>query len=121
MGLGDPNEPRNFNTGSSVEFLVEMAKKITWLLPPLGALRVVRQWAGLYDMSPDAQPILGECPPVERFFNASGFSGHGFMVAPIVGRLMAELILTGQTSIPIGMLDAGRFDRGELMLEPSVV
>lgn len=121
MGLGDPNEPRNFNTRCSVEFLEEMAKKIKFLLPPLAALRVVRQWAGLYDMSPDAQPILGPCPPVSGFFNASGFSGHGFMVAPKVAELMAELILTGRTSIPLNMLDSGRFDRGELMLEPSVV
>lgn len=121
MGVGDPNEPRSFETGSTWEFLEDMARKVTWLLPPLADLRIVRQWAGLYDMSPDRQPVLGAVPQVDGYYHASGFSGHGFMVAPIVGKLMAELILTGETSIPIGMLDAGRFERGELVLEPSVV
>lgn len=121
MGVGDPNEPRSFEIGSTWQFLEDMARKVTWLLPPLANLRIVRQWAGLYDMSPDRQPILGAVQQVGGYYHASGFSGHGFMVAPIVGKLMAELILTGETSIPIGMLDAGRFERGELVLEPSVV
>ncbi len=97
MGIGMPGEPRGgFNIRSSVDFLEGMARTVMKILPPLGNLRVVRQWAGLYDMSPDAQPILGECPPVERFYNANGFSGHGFMVSPIVGRAMAELIMLGK-------------------------
>ncbi|MEA4882856.1 MAG: FAD-binding oxidoreductase [Clostridia bacterium] len=121
MGVGMPGEPKSFNIRSSVEFLDEMARKLVTILPPLAELRVVRQWAGLYDRSPDAQPILGECPPVHGFYNANGFSGHGFMLAPIVGVLLSELILTGKTSIPISMLDAGRFARGELVLEPTVV
>jgi len=50
-----------------------------------------------------------------------GFSGHGFMLAPTTGRLIAELILDGKTSIPINKLDIGRFERGELIIEPSVV
>jgi len=106
---------------STVEFLERMAATLKQLLPPLTQLRVVRQWAGLYDRSPDAQPILGECPPVEKFYNANDFSGHGFMVAPIVGVLLAELITTGKTSIDISKLDMGRFARGELVFEPSVV
>lgn len=121
MGIGMPGEPKSFNILSSVDFLERMAKTLNTLLPPVANLRVVRQWAGLYDRSPDAQPILGEFPSVERFFNANGFSGHGFMVAPVVGVLMAELITTGRTSIDISALDVGRFARGELVFEPSVV
>ena len=119
-GIGLP-EPKGYNIMSTVEFLERMAATLKQLLPPLTQLRVVRQWAGLYDRSPDAQPILGECPPVEKFYNANGFSGHGFMVAPIVGVLLAELITTGKTSIDISKLDMGRFARGELVFEPSVV
>lgn len=121
MGIGMPGEPKSFNILSSVDFLERMAKNLQALLPPVANLRVVRQWAGLYDRSPDAQPILGEFPSVEGFFNANGFSGHGFMVAPVVGVLMAELITSGTTSIDISKLDVGRFARGELVFEPSVV
>nr|MBC8498976.1 FAD-binding oxidoreductase [Candidatus Atribacteria bacterium] len=63
----------------------------------------------------------GEHPQVKGFYMAVGFSGHGFMLAPVVSLLMAELILKGQTSIPIDKLDIGRFERGELIHEPSVV
>ena len=120
MGMGDPSEPHGFSTESGWKFLVEMAREITRVLPPVGNLRVVRQWAGLYDMTPDAHPILG-ATPVEGFYLACGFSGHGFMLAPITGRLLAEIICDGKPSIDISGLDLGRFERGELVVEPSVV
>jgi sarcosine oxidase subunit beta len=82
---------------------------------------MVRQWAGLYNMSPDSQPILGEHPKLKGFYMSLGFSGHGFMLAPTTGKLIAELILDGKTSITINKLDIGRFERGELIIEPSVV
>ena len=72
-------------------------------------------------MSPDAQPILGEHPKLKGFYLSVGFSGHGFMLAPVTGKLIAELILDRETSIPIDKLDIGRFERGELIHEPSVV
>jgi sarcosine oxidase subunit beta len=121
MGLGHPDEPEAINHQASWQFLQEMARKVTAILPPLAGLNVVRQWAGVYDMSPDRQPILGEAEAVKGFYTAAGFSGHGFMISPMIGRLMAEVI-TGQTpSLPVGMFDAGRFERGELFIEPSVV
>lgn len=120
MGFGDPNEPRDGNIRSSWQFLEEMAEKATWLLPPLKHLRVVRQWSGLYNITPDRQPILCEAPEVPGFYMSIGFSGHGFMIAPMVGILMAEMILGKELSMRLS-LDLGRFERGELVLEPSVV
>lgn len=121
MGLGDPSEGPSYNQRSSWQFLDEMAQKITWLLPPLKGVRVVRQWAGLYEMTPDRTPILGEVPAVPGFYLAAGFSGHGFMLAPMTGVLLAETILGMQASLPIEKMDLGRFARGELFYEPSVV
>lgn len=120
MGFGDPNEPRDFNIRPSWQFLEEMARKATWLLPPLKHLRVVRQWSGLYNITPDSQPILCQAADLSGFYLAIGFSGHGFMIAPMVGIVMAELITGQEPSIKLD-LDLGRFDRGELILEPSVV
>lgn len=120
MGFGDPDEPRDYDIGHSWGFLEEMAEKATWLLPPLKHLRVVRQWSGLYNITPDRQPILCEAEEVPGFYMAVGFSGHGFMIAPMVGIVMAEMIAGEELSMKLD-LDLGRFDRGELILEPSVV
>lgn len=121
MGLGDPNEPKEYNQNGSWQFLHEMAAKATFILPPLANLRVVRQWAGLYDLTPDRQQILGSMPGFDGIHLAAGFSGHGFMIAPMTGKLMAEHILGEETSLPISMFDFTRFARGELYVEPSVV
>lgn len=121
MGFGDPNELKEHVITSSWHFMEEMAAKILPLLPPLAELRVVRQWAGLYNMSPDAQPILGEVPGLPGFYNAVGFSGHGFMLGPVTGRLMAELLSGRQPHMDISPLSIERFEKGELLREPSVV
>ena len=97
-----------------------MAKRICTVLPILSNIKVVRQWAGNYTMTPDAAPILGSLPGVEGFYLAAGFSGHGFMLGPMTGVLMAEHILGKETTISIDKLDIGRFERGELMREPAV-
>lgn len=121
MGRGDDTEPRDLRITSSWQFLDEMANTVTNLLPPLGNLRLVRQWAGLYNMTPDRQPIYGAVEGVEGFYLAVGYSGHGFMFAPMTGLLMSEIILGEETSIDISSLDLGRFKRNELVFEPSVV
>ncbi len=120
MGFGDPDEPASFNRKSSWHFLEEMAKKTYKLLPPLGELRVVRQWAGLYNITPDRQPIITESREVPGFYMAIGFSGHGFMIAPMTGILMSEMILGEELSLDIS-LNLERFEEGNLILEPSVV
>lgn len=121
MGIGHPDLPESFDIRSSWQFLCEMAERLIKILPPLAGLNVVRQWAGLYDMSPDRQPILGQAGDVEGFHVAAGFSGHGFMIAPITGQIVAEQLLGLPTALPVEMLDAGRFRRGDLFIEPSVV
>lgn len=122
MGLGDPEEPKGFDTGHSWQFIRDVARKLAHILPPLTALRVVRQWSGLYNMSPDAQPILGAAPEPDNYWLAVGYSGHGFMLAPMVGLIIAQEILGLEPEIEIAKkLDLGRFARGELILEPSVV
>ncbi|MDP2872788.1 MAG: FAD-binding oxidoreductase [Bacillota bacterium] len=122
IGLGDPDEPKGFDTGHTWQFIADAARKIAHLLPPLGRLRVVRQWSGLYNMTPDAQPILGPAPEPSNFWLAVGYSGHGFMLAPMVGLIIAQELLGQEPEIPaVKHLDLGRFARGELILEPSVV
>lgn len=121
MGRGDADEPKDFNISSGWKFVEEMAKTCCNLLPLLRKLSVVRQWSGLYCMTADRHPIYGVVNEVEGFYLACGFSGHGFMLGPATGLLMAQTILGKPTSIPLDGLDKDRFSRGELVLEPSVV
>jgi sarcosine oxidase subunit beta len=122
MGIGDPTEPKEINQGHTYKFLHKCAKVVTDVLPPLKNARVVRQWGGMYNMSPDKTPIIGDTP-VKGFYLNCGFSGHGFMIAPMTSTLIAQMICGEELSIPEvkTKLDLGRFDRGELFVEPSVV
>ncbi|EOD01741.1 NAD(P)/FAD-dependent oxidoreductase [Caldisalinibacter kiritimatiensis] len=121
MGRGDSNEPKDLRVTSSWNFMEQMTTTAINLLPPLGELRIIRQWAGLYNITPDKHPILGPVKEVDGFYLAIGFSGHGFMLAPMTGLLLAEQIIGEKTTIPIDKLDKDRFERGEMVLEPSVV
>lgn len=121
MGRGDSDEPRDGRVTSSWHFLEEMAKTIDRVLPPIGRLRVVRQWAGLYNMTPDRQPIYDKSDAVEGYYMAIGFSGHGFMFGPVTGVVMADMILSKPPHIDASKLKLERFEKGELFVEPSVV
>jgi sarcosine oxidase subunit beta len=120
-GFGDPDEPPAFNQSSSLEFLTTMSSKLGFLMPRLRSVKVVRQWAGLYDLTPDAQPILGETDGVDGLFQASGFSGHGFMIAPKVGQLMSKVIRGEKPDLDISSLNARRFAQGSVTTDKSVV
>jgi sarcosine oxidase subunit beta len=91
------------------------------VFPPLEAAGIRSAWAGLYEMTPDRHPIVGETP-LERLFIGAGFSGHGFQHGPIVGRLLAELLTEGHTrSVDVSALAYERFTRGDLVREGHVV
>jgi sarcosine oxidase subunit beta len=122
MGVGDPNEPRDaYETGHTWQFLEHMAKSIAFHLPLVGNLRIVRQWAGMYNLTPDRQPILGPVDGLDGYHQAIGFSGHGFMLGPVTGQLIAQEILDLPLSMPISQLHLNRIAAGNLILEPSVV
>lgn len=120
MGRTCPEQPRDLRISADSVFPVAMAKTMTSLCPPLKNLRMLRQWAGLYNMSPDHHPIYDESA-VAGFYIAAGYSGHGFMMGPATGQSMAELILKLPPTLPWGRLGIDRFDKGDLILEPSVV
>jgi sarcosine oxidase subunit beta len=90
--------------------------------PLLGEAGFLTHWAGLYEVTPDAHPILGRVPQVEGFYVMAGFSGHGFMHGPVAGLLMAEEIVDGKAHTVD--VDAFRFDRfasGDLHPEYNVI
>ncbi len=121
MGRGDKRAP-GYSMDSTHQFLDKMAHTVTNLLPPIGELRVIRQWGGLYNFSPDSQPIISDSKEVEGFYMACGFSGHGFMLAPMTGLLLSEMILGEAPSLPVENLKLTRFEGKDLSeMETSVV
>ncbi len=120
-GLGTHTE-ESMEWHSSLEFAREFAKTTVRLLPRLGPVRVLRQWAGSYDKTPDAKPILGvaETGPI-NLVQANGFSGHGMMISPMVGRLTAQLIAGQKTDLDLRRFALERFSRGELEADPMVI
>jgi sarcosine oxidase subunit beta len=121
-GMGGQTERASFSTEVDHRFVEEeLLPTAVRVFPPIERAGVASMWAGLYEMTPDRHPIIGAAP-VEGLFLANGFSGHGFQHAPIVGKLLAELILEGRAhTVDISSLGLDRFARGDLIVEDRVV
>jgi sarcosine oxidase subunit beta len=124
MGMGGTTpEQASFETTIDDAFIAEeLLPTAVRIFPPLEDASVEHAWVGLYEMTPDRHPIIGEAPGVAGFYLANGFSGHGFQHAPVVGKLLAELIVGGAaTAVDITGLGLDRFERGDLVREGHVV
>ena len=120
-GVSLPDEPSSMNTNSSFSFLKRMCRSMVRTIPMLAGLKVLRQWAGFYDETPDGQPILGRVDEVDGFIQLNGFGGHGFMMAPVIGKMTAEWLLRKTDQNIFQKYDLGRFARGEVQKETFVI
>jgi len=118
-GIPSPEEKVGYYTQPTFSFLRHMAYTLGKYAPPLKHVRILRQWTGFYDVTPDALPILGETN-IEGFIQCNGFSGHGFMIAPMTAKLLAQLINGEKLDMDIERLNMSRFE-GEIVEEKSVV
>ncbi len=122
MGMGDPSEGSSFNLSVDPDFLDKVLEVGLRRYPSLADAAINRAWAGLYEMSPDARPILGKVREIEGFYLANGFSGHGFQHAPAVGKLLAEEIVFGEArTLDLAPLRFDRFHAKTLTCETNVV
>ena len=122
FGMTDLHEPPSFNTTVDWTFLEQVVERALHRIPPLARASVRRGWAGLYDTTPDSNPILGAVPGLDGFIMAAGFSGHGFMLSPAVGECLAELIATGTSrAIDLSPLAIDRFQSGALRQEATII
>jgi glycine/D-amino acid oxidase-like deaminating enzyme len=91
------------------------------IFPSLAGIGIQRVWAGLIDTTPDAVPVIGEAGSPAGFILATGYSGHGFAMGPITGKLLAELIVDGQSSIDLSEMRFSRFKEGKLASPKNVL
>jgi sarcosine oxidase, subunit beta len=120
-GVGNDYVPAGLDQGSSHAFLGKYARSLLQACPALARVKVLRQWAGCYDLTPDANPIAGPVDGVEHFYQASGFMGHGFMMAPAFGKLLADLVAGGQRIPLIERWSLRRFQEGKLLSEGMII
>jgi sarcosine oxidase, subunit beta len=120
-GMGDPLEPVALEQGSSLRFLARFGRALTEQLPILGKVKVLRQWAGCYDVTPDNNPILGRTPGLENLLQLSGFVGHGFMMAPAVAERMAQWMVSGVSDELFTRFNLSRFSGGALEREDMII
>jgi len=123
MGMGGKDERPSFDTRVNERFIEEeVLPTAVQVFPPLEEADLRYRWCGLYEMSPDRHPVIGAAPGVDGFYLANGFSGHGFQHAPIVGKLLAELIVEGAArTVDVSSLGLDRFVGGHVVPEHHVV
>lgn len=121
-GMSNPHEEVGFDQSVDPEWELVHFEAAMERLPLLAQAGIANRWAGLYEVSPDAHPILGRIPQVEGFYCVGGFSGHGFMHGPVCGLLLAEEILDGGAhTLDISSLYIDRFEEGSEIVEYNVV
>lgn len=120
-GMSNPNEQPGFDQEIDPSWELVHLEAATARMPILENAGLLSHWAGLYENTPDAHPILG-ATPIDGFYVCAGFSGHGFMHGPVAGKIISEIILDGSaTSVDVSMLDLARFESGQLIKEYNVI
>ena len=120
FGMGDPSERPGFDISVKWDFLPEVTEVAVRRLPALGDASVTHAWAGLYEMTPDHNPVIGSLG-LDGFYGIAGFSGHGFQQAPAAGRLLADLLLGRDPAFDLTPFACSRFAAGATSGEHHIV
>ena len=121
-GQSNPNETPGFDQTIDHSWTEQHLERAMWRFPLLERAGLLREWAGLYEVTPDAHPVIDGLGDPAGFYVVAGFSGHGFMHGPIAGLLIAEMIAEGRAhSLDVHELRFSRFAEGDLVREHNVV
>lgn len=120
-GISNAEVPPGLDQQSSLRFLGLYARALTESMPILGGVRVLRQWSGCYDITPDGNPLVGLVDEVEGLILTSGFMGHGFMMAPIMGELLARHLLFDEEKALFERWNLRRYREGNLLSETMIL
>ncbi len=120
-GISNEDVPPGIDQRSSARFLGLYARALTRVMPILGDVKILRQWAGCYDLTPDKSPMIGEVDETPGLYLASGFMGHGFMMAPVIGELYAKYLVRGEEPELFERWNLRRFREGKLLDESMIL
>ncbi|MBC8258408.1 MAG: FAD-binding oxidoreductase [SAR324 cluster bacterium] len=120
-GMSNPNQIIGADQSIDTDWELKHIEAAVERMPLLSSTGITARQAGLYEMTPDAHPIIGPTP-VTGYYLLTGFSGHGFMQGPICGKLMAEILIDGRaTTVDVSKLDYQRFAEGRMIQEYNLV
>jgi sarcosine oxidase subunit beta len=109
LGVVDPEEPQGFSHDATDAHLYRIGRYLLPKAPKLSALRAVRQWAGVYDMTPDRKPMVGPVDALPGFVQANGDNGRGIALIPYLAELLAAWLDTGERPAMLAAFDANRY------------
>jgi sarcosine oxidase, subunit beta len=122
VGMSDPNEKAGFDQSVNEDFELINLEAAAQRMPILEQAGLASHMAGLYEVTPDAHPIMGSIPSLQGYYVVAGFSGHGFMHGPAAGLLMSEELIDGQAhTLDISPLRYSRFEMNDVVKEYNVV
>ncbi len=121
MGMADPNQKPGFSVETSEDWIPDLIEVLRRRAPRIADVGIRGGWAGLYEMTPDHNAIIGEAASISRFLYATGFSGHGFLQGPAVGEILRDMVLQRPTFVDIAPLSVERFDAAALRPEYNVI
>lgn len=121
MGMSDPDELPGFRLERSDAWLPRLGAAVERRAPALADVGLQSGWAGLYEMTPDHNALIGEAGEVSRFLYATGFSGHGFLMGPAVGEVVRDLVLRRPPPVDVTALSVERLRADRLRPEVNVV
>ena len=121
IGMSDPDEAPGYDTAAHDRWLPGLCQAMERRAPSLLDLSIIRTWAGLYEMTPDHNALIGEAAHPSRFLYATGFSGHGFLQGPAVGEIVRDIVLGREPFIDISPLSCERFAAYALRPEANCV
>ncbi len=121
-GQSNNDEKPGFDQSIDHAWTEQHLENAMWRFPLLAKAGLLREWAGLYEVTPDAHPVIDTLADPKGFTIAAGFSGHGFMHGPVAGLLVSELVVHGRArSLDLHQLRFSRFAEGDLVREHNVV
>ena len=121
MGMSLDDEPPGFNLDRDDAWIPRLAEAIARRAPSLADVGVAGGWAGLYEVTPDDNALIGEARQPGRFLYATGFSGHGFLQGPAVGEVVRDLVLGRTPPVDVAPLAVDRFHEGRDRHERNIV
>jgi sarcosine oxidase subunit beta len=120
-GISNARVPEGIDQRSSLRFLGLYSRALARAMPVLGGVKILRQWAGCYDITPDGNPLVGDVDEIDGIYLMSGFMGHGFMMAPIMGELFARWLLRGEERELFERWNLRRYREGRLLSESMIL
>ncbi|MGH3424239.1 MAG: NAD(P)/FAD-dependent oxidoreductase [Nocardioidaceae bacterium] len=121
VGMSEETDLHAFDTRTDDAWLGRVSEAVARRVPRLAQAGVAHRWAGLYEISPDRNALVGEAGSVGRFLYATGFSGHGFLQGPAIGEVVRDLVLGREPPVDVSALSADRFERSGTRGERNLV